>query len=172
MVDHRRRALAISLALGAGALLIVPAYNASLADPAVLAQPGYVGPACQYPIQVFPPPICPYVVAGESPATVLLALLLIPVLLAVSSRSAHYGAGILAALWSVVQVLAPFVAAFPSVSGSRSVPSPFRRDAGCGLVLCGLDHTIFHLVQFVFLAAIALLVFRGLTISRSNRPRA
>jgi len=131
-----------------------------------------VGPACQYPIQVFPPPICPHLVAGESPATVLLALLLIPVLLAVPSRSARYGAGILAALWSAVQVVAPFVAAFPPVSGHRSIPSPFRRDAGCGLVLCGLDHTIFHLVQFVWLAVIALLIFRGLTVGPSNRPRA
>jgi hypothetical protein len=62
--------------------------------------------------------------------------------------------GVLAA----VQVVAPFAYSFPAVGGER--PSPFQADAGCGLVNCGLDHTIFHLLQLPFLLAMALVAYR------------
>jgi len=161
ILPYRRNALLISLALGIATLVIVPAYNTFIADAAVLSLPGYVGPACRYPVQFFPQPICPYLVAGESPATICLALVVIPATLIAPSRKPHYAAALIAALWAVVQVLAPFWAAFPSALGGRSIPSPFLRNPGCGLVLCGLDHTLFHLVQFVVLLAIALVIFRG-----------
>src|SRR5205823_14154696 len=151
----------MSLALRMASLVIVPAYNAFIADPSVLSLAGYVGPACRYPVQFFPQPICPYLVAGESPATICLALVVIPATLIAPSRKPHYAASLSSALWAVLQVLAPFWAAFPSALGGRSIPSPFLRNPGCGLVLCGLDHTLFHLVQFVVLLAIALVIFRG-----------
>jgi hypothetical protein len=74
---------------------------------------------------------------------------------------------ILGGAWAAVQFAGPFLFTFRSTTGER--PSPFEPDAGCGLVNCGLDHTLFHLGQLPFLIAIALISY-GLY--RSSRAAA
>lgn len=59
---------------------------------------------------------------------------------------------------ATVQAVTPFGFTFPVVDGERR--SPFEADAGCGLVNCGLDNTIFHLVQLPFLLAMAVMAHR------------
>ncbi len=148
----------ISLALGVVVLLVVPLHAAFRADEGVLAADDYLRPACRTPVHVFPEPICPEVVAGESPATVFFALLVVPLAAFRPGRGRFLAIAVASAALAAVQVVAAFAVSFPAVDGER--PSPFEADAGCGLVNCGLDHTIFHLVQVVFLLAMTLMAYR------------
>jgi hypothetical protein len=156
-VGTRSRALhAVAATLGILVLAAVPVHAALRADPDVLED--YLEPACGVPFQVFPEPVCPQVVAGESPATAVLALVLVPLLAWGLHPARLLAIAILSGAWAVVQVAGPFLFTFRPISGER--PSPFEPDAGCGLVNCGLDHTIFHLAQLPFLIAIAALSYR------------
>ena len=148
----------ISLALGVVVLLAVPLHAAFRADEGVLAAEDYLRPACRTPVDVFPEPICPEVVAGESPATVLFALLVVPLVALRPGPGPLLAIAVASAALAAVQVVAPLAFGFPAVDGER--PSPFEADAGCGLVNCGLDHTIFHLLQLPFLLAMTLLAYR------------
>ena len=75
-----RALLAVALTLGIVVAAVVPLHTELRADPDVLADDDYLRPACRTPFEVFPEPLCPRVVAGESPATLLLALVVVPVL--------------------------------------------------------------------------------------------
>jgi hypothetical protein len=147
-----------SLALGIVVLVAVPLHAAFRADDGVLAAYDYLRPACRTPVHVFPEPICPEVVAGESPATVLFAFVVVPLVSRRPGRGSLLAIAVTSAALATVQVVAPFAFSFPAVDGEQ--PSPFEADAGCGLVNCGLDHTIFHLIQLPFLLVIAVLAFR------------
>lgn len=155
---ERKPLVLISLALGIVVLLVVPLHAAFRADDAVLAADDYLRPACRTPIHVFPEPICPEVVAGESPATVLFAFVVVPLVSRRPGRGSLLAIAVTSAALATVQVVAPFAFSFPAVDGER--PSPFEADAGCGLVNCGLDHTIFHLIQLPFLLAMAVIAYR------------
>jgi hypothetical protein len=162
-----RRLLAVAAILGTIVLAAVPAHTALRADPDVLAHEDYVRPACRVPFQVFPEPICPRVVAGESPATAMFALVAVPLLTWGLRPGRLLVLAILGGAWAAVQFAGPFLFTFRSTTGER--PSPFEPDAGCGLVNCGLDHTLFHLGQLPFLVAIVLISY-GLY--RSSRAAA
>jgi hypothetical protein len=149
----------VSLALGALVILVVPLHAALRADPDVLADDDYLRPACRVPVQAFPEPICPRVVAGESPATVLYALLVVPLLVRRPSRGSLLMVAVTSAAFAALQIVAPFAFTFPSAFADQR-PPPFRSDAGCGLVNCGLDHTVFHLAQAPFFIVMALLSYR------------
>ena len=154
------RLVLVSVALGVLVLIVVPLHAALRADPAVLADQGYLGPACQVPFQAFPEPLCPRFVAGESPATVLLALIVVPLLARRPTSRRLIAISIASLAYAALQIVAPFAFfTFPSAS-SGLTPPPFEADPGCGLVSCGLDHTLFHLVQVPFLLAIALESYR------------
>jgi len=152
---ERRPLLLISLALGIVVLALVPLHTAFRAQNAVLAHDDYLRPACRTPLHVFPEPLCPDVVAGESPATVAFALVVVPLVLGRSGRGGLLAIAVISAALAALQILAPLAFSFPAVNGER--PSPFEAEAGCGLVNCGLDHTVFHLVQLPFLVAMALM---------------
>lgn len=140
-------------------LAFIPLHTAMRADPRVLSDDDYVEPACRIPFPVLPEPVCPRFVAGESPLTVLYALIAVPLLarrarprrlLVLSAASAGLAA---------LQLAAPVAFTFPPAEGGPR-PSPFEADPGCGLVNCGLDHTIFHLVQMPFLIALTIASYR------------
>jgi hypothetical protein len=150
--------IATALTLGVLVVAVVPLHAELRADPDVLADDDYLRPACRTPFEVFPEPVCPRVVAGESPATVLLALVVVPILALRGRRRAFLAIAVLTASWAAVQLAGPFLFTFRSTSGERT--PPFESDAGCGLVNCGLDHTLFHLAQLPFLLAIALIGYR------------
>lgn len=157
-MDTRLRALlAVAAALGILVLAAVPVHSVLRADPDVLADEEYLEPACGVPFQAFPEPICPRVVAGESPATVVFALVVVPVLASGLHPPRLLALTILSGAWGAVQLAGPFLFTFRSTAGER--PSPFESDAGCGLVNCGLDHTVFHMVQLPFLVAITLISY-------------
>ena len=150
-----KRLVLVSVALGVLVLVVVPLHAALRADPAVLADEEYLGPACNMPFQAFPEPFCPRVVAGESPATVLLALIVVPLLARRPTRRRLIAISIASLACAALQIVAPFAFfTFPSASSGRT-PAPFEADPGCGLVSCGLDHTLFHLLQVPFLLAMA-----------------
>src|SRR5918992_654601 len=87
-----------------------------------------------------------------------LVLVVVPLLARRSGRAAILAIAVASAALATVQVVAPRAFSFGPVDGER--PSPFEADAGCGLVNCGLDHTIFHFVQLPFLLAMAALAYR------------
>lgn len=152
-----RMLIATALTLGILVVAVVPLHAELRADPDVLADDDYLRPACRTPFKVFPEPVCPRVVAGESPATVLLALVVVPILALRGRQRAFLAIAVLSASWAAVQLVGPFPFTFRSTSGERT--PPFESDAGCGLVNCGLDHTLFHLAQLPFLVAIALISY-------------
>jgi len=149
----------VSLALGVLVLAAVPLHAALWADPRVLGDDDYLKPACRVPFQAFPEPICPRVVAGESPATALYALIAVPLLARRPGQRRLLAIAATSAAFAAVQIVAPFAFTFESAF-TQERPSPFEADAGCGLVNCGLDHTLFHLAQVPFFVAIALLSYR------------
>jgi hypothetical protein len=158
-VDKRLRTLlTAAAALGILVLAAVPVHAALRADPDVLAHEDYLEPACRVPFQIVPEPVCPRAVAGESPATVLFALVLVPLLAWGLRPQRLLALAILSGGWALVQVAGPFLFTFRPVSGEA--PSPIEPESGCGLVNCGLDHTVFHLIQLPFLIAIAVLSYR------------
>jgi hypothetical protein len=149
----------VSLALGVLVLAAVPLHAALRADPSVLGDDDYVKPACRVPFQAFPEPICPRVVAGESPATALYALIAVPLLSRRPGRRKLVAISVASAAFAALHIFAPFAFTFESAF-TQERPSPFEADAGCGLVNCGLDHTLFHLAQVPFFVAMALLSYR------------
>lgn len=158
-----RKVLWISLALGAFVVLIVPLYSAFVADPRVLDDEQYVLPACGWPLSspLLPEPLCPHLFAGESPLTALYALIVVPLLLLGGGPRTLLAVAVLSLALALVQIFGAFIATFPSAFDPDSYPSPFQREAGCGLVLCGLDHTLFHFIQMLLLLAMALFAYRA-----------
>jgi hypothetical protein len=153
-----RALLTVALTLGIVVAAVVPLHTELRADPDVLADDDYLRPACRTPLEAFPEPLCPRVVAGESPATLLLALVVVPVLALRRRPRAFLVIAVLSASWAAVQLVGPFFFTFRATSGEGT--PPFEPNAGCGLVNCGLDHTLFHLAQLPFLLAIALISYR------------
>src|SRR5918999_1104798 len=168
-----RNVLLVSLALGAFVVLIVPLYSAFVADPRVLTDEQYVTPACGWPLSspVIPEPVCPCLFAGESPLTVLYCLVVVPLLLLGGGPRTLLAIVMLSLALALVQVFGAFFATFPSALDPGFYPSPFQREAGCGLVLCGLDHTLFHFVQMLLLLAMAFFAYRAhrTTVARRSR---
>ena len=155
--------LLISLVLGVLVVLIVPLYSAFVADPRALTDEQYVIRACGWPLPspVLPEPLCPYLFAGESPLTALYALIVVPLLLLGGSPRTFLAVVVLSLALALVQIFAAFFATFPSAFDPSFYPSPLQREAGCGLVLCGLDHTLFHFIQMVLLVALAFFAYRA-----------
>ena len=149
----------VSLALGVLVLVAVPLHATLRADPSVLGDDDYLEPACRVPFQAFPEPICPRLVAGESPATILYALIAVPLLSRRPGRRKLVAISVASAAFAALHIFAPFAFTFDSAL-TQERPSPFEADAGCGLVNCGLDHTLFHLAQVPFFVAMALLSYR------------
>src|ERR687897_40581 len=59
---------------------------------------------------------------------------------------------------------------FPPTLNPDLLPSAFQREpANCGLVLCGLDHTLFHFAQAPFLLALALFGYRAYRVMRRDQ---
>jgi uncharacterized membrane protein len=149
----------VSLALGVLVMLVVPLHAALRVDSDVLADDDYLRPACRVPVQALPEPICPRVVAGESPATILYALIVVPLLLRRPRGRSLFIVAATSAVFAALQIVAPFAFTFPSAFSDQRPPA-FQSDAGCGLVNCGLDHTLFHLAQAPFFIVMALLSYR------------
>ena len=168
-----RNVLLISLALGAFVVLIVPLYSAFVADPRVLTDEQYLLPACGWPLPspVIPEPLCPYLFAGESPLTALYALIVVPLLLLGGGPRTLLAVAVLSLALALVQIFGAFFTTFPSAFDPGFYPSPFQREAGCGLVLCGLDHTLFHLIQMLLLLAMALFAYRAHRTTAARRSR-
>lgn len=164
----RRKVLWTSLALGVFVLLVVPIHSAFVADPGALADGGYVWAACRlgFPFTM-PGSVCPRVVAGESPFLLLYALFVAPLLLIRGRAGTMLTITILSLTFALVQVMAVFYPIFPSSLfppdlNPHLLPSPLERaPATCGLVMCGLDHTLFHFVQAPLLLALALFGYRA-----------
>jgi hypothetical protein len=149
-----------SLALGLLVLAAVPLHAAVRADPDVLAHDDYLDPACRTPAPIAPEPVCPRVVAGESPATIVYALVVVPLVVRRGGRLAMKVLAAASAGFAVLQLVAPFVFTFPPIEAASGTPPPFEAHQGCGLVNCGLDHTLFHLVQVPFFVALGLMSLR------------
>jgi hypothetical protein len=158
-VTGLRPLILVSLALGVLVLAAVPLHGALRADPRVLSDDDYLEPACRVPFPVFPEPVCPRVVAGESPLTVVYALIAVPLLARRGGRRGLLLIAITSAGLAALQLAAPFAFTYPPAGGG-SRPSAFEPEPGCGLVNCGLDHTLFHLAQLPFLVALAVLACR------------
>jgi hypothetical protein len=168
-----RNVLLISLALGAFVVSIVPLYSAFVADPRVLTEEQYVIPACGWPLPfpVIPEPVCPYLFAGESPLTALYALIVVPLLLLGGGPRTLLAVVVLSLALALVQIFGAFFATFPSAFDPDFYPSPLQREAGCGLVLCGLDHSLFHLIQMLLLLAMAFCAYRAHSAMAARRSR-
>ncbi len=168
-----RNVLWISLTLGAFVVLIVPLYSAFVADPRVLDDEQYVIPACGWPLSspVIPEPLCPYLFAGESPLTALYSLIVVPLLLLGGGPRTLLAVVVLSLALALVQIFGAFFATFPSAFDPDSYPTPFQREAGCGLVLCGLDHTLFHFIQMLLLLAMAFSAYRAHRTTATGRSR-
>jgi hypothetical protein len=127
---HEKRLLMLTLALGVLVLAAVPLHAVLRADTSVLADEDYLKPACQTPVHVF-------------------------LALRRGGRRAMRALAVTSAALAVLQLLAPFAFTFESTAPGGGTPSPLKADEGCGLVNCGLDHTLFHILQVPFLVAIA-----------------
>ena len=163
----------ISLALGAFVVSVVPLYSAFVADPRLLTDEQYVIPACglALPSPLIPEPVCPYLFAGESPLMALYALIVVPLLLLAGGPRTFLAVAVLSLALALVQIVGVFFATFPSAFDPGFYPSPFQREAGCGLVLCGLDHTLFHFIQMLLLLAMALFAYRAHRTTAIRRSR-
>lgn len=172
----RKKVLFTSLALGIFVLLVVPIHSTFIADPRVLTHENYVWAACSLgnPLPL-PAPICPRVFAGESPDMVLYALVIVPLLLIRGRARTMLTIAILSLIFTLVQVVAIFyqllpASPFPPDLNPHLLPSALERaPATCGLVMCGLDHTLFHLAQLPFLLALALFAYRAYQAARREQ---
>lgn len=144
----------------------MPVHALFLADTGVLTDERYVLAACGYSLPM-PDAVCPEVFAGESPFMVLYALVVVPVGLIRGGRRTMIGLAAVSLIFALVQLVAAFYSLLPSSLAPPGLnpdllPTEFERDpATCGLVLCGLDHTLFHLVQVPLLIALSLFAYRG-----------
>jgi hypothetical protein len=122
-----------------------------------------LGAACNWPFPLAPEPVCPQVFAGESPGMVLYALVIVPLLLVRGGARTVLTIAVLSLVFALVQL----VAALYTV-----LPSTFERDpATCGLVLCGLDHSLFHFAQAPFLLVLAFFSYRAYRAPRGEHER-
>jgi hypothetical protein len=122
-----------------------------------------LGAACNWPFPLAPEPVCPQVFAGESPGMVLYALVIVPLLLVRGGARTVLTIAVLSLVFALVQL----VAALYTV-----LPSAFERDpATCGLVLCGLDHSLFHFAQVPFLPVLAFFSYRAFRALRGEHER-
>lgn len=179
----RKRVLLTSLALGIFVLLAVPIHSSFVADSGALADERYIFAACRFPFPLAPESVCPRVFAGESPGMVLYALVIVPLLLIRGGTRTMLTIVILSLAFALVQVVAAFYTALPSAFfppelNPDLLPSAFERDpATCGLVLCGLDHSLFHFAQVPFLLVLAFFGYRAYRAARveyghdASRPR-
>jgi hypothetical protein len=172
----RNRVLLTSLALGIFALLAVPIHSASMADTGVLTDERYVFAACNWPFPLAPEPVCPRVLAGESPFMVLYALVIVPLLLIRGRTKTMLTIAILSLTFAPVQIAAAFSTALPSAFfppklNPDLLPSPLERDPTCGLVLCGLDHSLFQFDQVPFLPVLAFFSYRAYRAQRGEHER-
>ena len=143
-LDPNRRVVTLaSIALGTYCLFAVPVYYLIFTDA----------------LRVF---------GGESPGCVLLGLILVPLLVRSGSAKALLAATLISVLFLLMQVLAAFFALELPGGGltttfseaGQSVPL-FERVEGCTLIMCGLDHVLFHFSQIPFLAIMALFSHRA-----------
>ncbi len=143
-LDRERRVAALaSIALGSYCLLALPIYYPLFTDT----------------VRVF---------GGESPLCLLLSLVAVPLLLRNGGSGALLAATLISAFGALVQVLAAFFALeVPGVGlttvfseAGRSVPL-FERVEGCTLIMCGLDHVLFHFFQIPFLAVTGIFGYRA-----------
>ena len=173
----RKKILFASLVLGTFVLLAVPVHSAFVADPGALTDEQYVFAACRWPFPLAPASVCPQVFAGESPGMVLYALVVVPVLLIRGRAKTTLTIAVLSLTFALAQVLAAFYTALPSALfppdlNPELLPSAFERDpATCGLVLCGLDHTLFHFAQVPFLLILAFFGYRAYQVLRGEHER-
>lgn len=173
----RKKILFASLVLGAFVLLAVPIHSAFVADPGALTDEQYVFAACRWPFPLAPTSVCPQVFAGESPGMVLYALVVVPLLLIRGGARTMLTIAALSLIFALLQVLATFYTALPSALFPRDLnpellPSAFERDpATCGLVLCGLDHSLFHFAQVPFLLILAFFGYRAYQALRGEPGR-
>ncbi len=149
----------VSIALGVLVLGFVPLHTFVRADAHVLADDDYVEPACRFPFPIIPESICPRFAAGESPLTVIYALIAVPLLARGARRRRLLVLSIASAGLTALQLAAPVAFTFPPADGGPR-PSPFEADPQCGLVNCGLDHTVFHLIQVPFLLVLTVESYR------------
>lgn len=139
----RRVATLASMALGVYCLLVVPVYHLIFTDEVVI-------------------------LGGESPLCLLLGLILIPLLIRTGSSRTLLAATLVSVFFLLMQVLAAFLALeLPGVGlttvfseAERSVPL-FERVEGCTLIMCGLDHVLFHFSQIPFLAVMGVFSYRA-----------
>lgn len=171
----RKRVLWTSLALGAFALLAVPIHSAFVADPRALTNENYVWAACRLGLPfTIPGSVCPRLFAGESPDMVLYALVIVPLLLVRGGARTMLTITILSLIFTLVQVVAVFyqllpASPFPPDLNPHLLPSPLERaPETCGLVMCGLDHTLFHIAQLPLLLALALSSYRAYRTARGE----
>jgi hypothetical protein len=140
----RRAATLASMALGAYCLLAVPVYYLVFTDEVT-------------------------VLGGESPSCVLLGLVVVPLLLRNGGARALMAVTLVGVAFLLAQILAAFLALeLPGGVGLTTVFSEaggsvplFERVEGCTLIMCGLDHVLFHFSQIPFLAVIAIFGHRA-----------
>jgi hypothetical protein len=131
---ERAGALLASLLLGLFCLLVVPIYFAF--NPIDAATVKFIDGFAIGNVVLF---------AGESPAGVLLGLLILPVLLLPrfahgrTSRARTWIAILLSLLFAIGQVSSALFAVTDA-----SIPL-FQPMPGCTIITCGLYHTVFHL---------------------------
>lgn len=173
----RKRVLLISLTLGIFVLLAVPIHSASIADTGALTDERYVFAACKWPFPLVPESACPQILAGESPFMVLYALVIVPLLLIRGGAKTMLTIAVMSLVFALVQIAAPFYTALPSAFfppelNPDLLPSAFQSDpATCGLVLCGLDHSLFHFSQAPFLLALAFFSYQAYRAVREEHNR-
>jgi hypothetical protein len=153
---NRRMAALASVALGVYCLLAVPVYHVIFADTVRL-------------------------LGGESPGCVLWALIVAPLLIRSGGVKALLTATLISAFVILVQVLAAFLALeLPGVglttvfSEAGSTVPLFRRVEGCTLIMCGLDHVLFHFSQIPFLIVMTTFGYRAYQAARRaslQKPR-
>jgi hypothetical protein len=156
-----------SLDLGIFVLIAVPIHSASVADLRALTNEQYVIAACRWPFPLAPELFRLRIFAGESPFMVLYALVIVPLLLIRGGAKTMLTTAVLSLVFALVQMASPFHTVmpssfFPPELNPDLLPSAFEQEpATCGLVLCGLDHSLFHFAQVPFLLALAFFSYRA-----------
>jgi hypothetical protein len=166
-----------SLALGIFVVLAVPTHSVFIADTGTLTDERHVFAACNWPFPLVPESVCSQVLAGESPFMVLYAFVIVPLLLIRGRAKTMLTIAALSLVFALVQIAAPFYMALPSAFfppelNPDLLPSAFQHDpTTCGLVLCGLDHSLFHFAQAPFLLTLAFFSYRAYRAVREQNNR-
>lgn len=93
--------------------------------------------------------------------TVVLSLVVVPLLMIRPGARTMLAVAAGGLAFALFQIVSAFYATFPSALDPGYRPSPFERESGCGLVLCGLDHTLFHFAHLPFVLAITYFGYRA-----------